>query len=251
MRERLSVTIITLNEEKNITQCLESVKWADEIVVVDSGSKDKTIEICRRYTDRVFLNPWRGMNEQKAFAMEMAFHQWILNIDADERVTDELRDHILRILEKPEHDGYRFPRKNFFLGRWMRYGGWYPDHVLRLFRKDLSYYGGINPHDKVIVRTGNVGTIKTPLLHFTYSSISQYIIRQNSYSSAAAVELFNRGKRTNPLHIFFKTVWKFIEVYFIKKGFLDGGRGLITALGSSFSQFMKYSKLWELERNKP
>lgn len=250
MREKLSVTIITLNEEKNITECLESVKWADEIVVVDSGSIDKTLKICKRYTERIFSNPWKGMIEQKAFAMEKASHQWILNIDADERVTDELRRDIMSILENPEHDGYRFPRKNFFLGKWMRYGGWYPDHVLRLFRKDRSYYGGINPHDKVIVKTGNIGVINTPLIHYTYTSITQYIMKQNTYSSAAVMELFNMGKRTNPFHIFFKTVWKFIEVYLIKRGFLDGTRGLITALGSSFSQFMKYSKLWELQRER-
>jgi glycosyltransferase involved in cell wall biosynthesis len=248
LTERLSVTIITLNEEKNIRDCLESIKWADEIIVVDSGSTDRTVDICKEYTDYVFFNPWPGMNEQKALAMQKATNQWVLNIDADERVTPELRKDILKVLEKPEFDGYRFPRKNFFLGRWMRHGGWYPDHVLRLFRKDSAYYGGINPHDRVIIKTGKVGDIDAPLLHFTYNSFAQYISRQNSYSSSAALELFKRGKRVHPVMIPLRTLWKFIETFIVKRGFLDGSHGLIAAMGASYSTFQKYVKLWELNR---
>src|SRR5574340_898961 len=129
-REQLSVTIITLNEEHNIRDCLESVQWADEIIIVDSGSTDRTLQICREYTDRIWMNPWPGMNAQKRIAMGHAAHSWILNIDADERVSGELRDQILEVLESRDCDGCRFPRKNYFLGRWMRHGGWYPDHML-------------------------------------------------------------------------------------------------------------------------
>ncbi len=142
------------------------------------------------------------MNEQKKLAMEKTSNNWILNIDADERVTPELRNIILDILENPEADGYRIPRKNFFLGKWMKYGGWFPDHVLRLFHKEHACYGGINPHDKVIIKTGNIKTLKEPLLHYTYNSFSQYITRQSTYSSQAALELYRRGKKQIPLLFF-------------------------------------------------
>jgi glycosyltransferase involved in cell wall biosynthesis len=247
-RERLSVTIITLNEEKNIRGCLESVKWADEIIVVDSGSTDRTLEICREYTDRVFINPWPGMNEQKRLASEKASNHWVLNIDADERITDELRKAIVGILKNPTFDGYRFPRKNYFLGRWMKHGGWYPDYVLRLFRKDMAYYKGTDPHDKVIIKNGKVGTIQAPLLHYTYTSLSQYFTRQNSYLTAAALERFKKKRRVSPFSIPFRTIWKFMETYLLKRGFLDGFHGLIVAMGAAFSTYQKYAKIWELSK---
>lgn len=246
-REQLSVTIITLNEELNIRDCLESVRWADEIIVVDSGSTDRTVQICREYTNRIWTNPWPGMNEQKRTAMEHAVHPWVLNIDADERVSDILRDQILRVLETQDGDGYRFPRKNYFLGRWMRHGGWYPDHVLRLFRKERGRYRGIDPHDKVVVE-GKVITLQAPLVHLTYSSLSQYIARQNAYSSASADALILKGSKISPLFILLKTLWKFIETYVVKMGFLDGFHGFVAAMGASFSAFWKYAKLWEHTR---
>jgi glycosyltransferase involved in cell wall biosynthesis len=248
-REQLSVTIITLNEERNIRDCLESVRWADETIVVDSGSTDRTIQICLEYTDRIWTNPWPGMNEQKRIAMDHATHPWILNIDADERVSDDLRDHILRVLEARDADGYRFPRKNYFLGRWMKHGGWYPDHVLRLFRKERGRYGGIDPHDKVVVE-GKVSTIPAPLVHHTYSSLSQYVSRQNAYSSASAEALVRQGGRIFLLLIPLKTLWKFIETYVVKMGFMDGFHGFVAAMGASFTAFWKYAKLWELTRKK-
>jgi len=248
-REKLSITIITLNEEHNIKDCLESVRWADEIIVVDSGSTDRTIQICREYTDCIWTNPWPGMNEQKRIAMDHASHPWVLNIDADERVPEALRDRILRILETRDSDGYRFPRKNYFLGRWMRHGGWYPDHVLRLFRKERGSYSGIDPHDKVVVK-GKVSTIPVPLVHHTYSSLSQYVARQNAYSSAAAGALALTGKKISPFLIPLKTIWKFIETYVVKMGFLDGFHGYVAAMGAAFSAFWKYVKLWELTRRK-
>ncbi|MCX7793370.1 MAG: glycosyltransferase family 2 protein [Thermodesulfovibrionales bacterium] len=248
MESGLSITIITLNEEKNIGDCLESVKWADEIIIIDSGSTDRTVEICKKYTDKVFYNPWPGMNEQKALAMEKARGSWILNIDADERVTPELKKEIIDAIKHPRYDGYRFPRKNYFINKWMRHGGWYPDHVLRLFKKECAFYGGINPHDKVIIRSGRIGTLKSPLIHYTYSSLSQYITRQNNYSSAAALELLKRNKRVSAVMIPLKTLWKFIETYILKMGFLDGTHGMIAAIGASYSTFQKYSKLWELQK---
>jgi glycosyltransferase involved in cell wall biosynthesis len=251
-REQVSVTIITYNEEENIRACMESIVWADEIVVVDSGSNDETVAICREYTDQVFFNPWEGMKEQKALAVDKASHHWIFSLDADERVTDILRNFILKELKNPQHDGYRFPRQNYFLGKWLKHGGWYPDHVLRLFRKDKGYFGGINPHDKVIIESGSVASIPAPIVHITYKSLSQYIHKQNLYSSISAQEKVKTGKtgKISPFVIILKTTEKFFEVYFIKRGFLDGFHGLIAAIGASCAAFFKYAKIWELTRNK-
>jgi glycosyltransferase involved in cell wall biosynthesis len=247
-REKVSVTIITHNEEDNIEACLRSVAWADEIVVVDSGSTDRTVEICRRFTDKIYFNTWEGMKEQKNFAVGKTTHPWILSIDADERVTEELRAFTLTELEHPAFDGYRFRRMNFFLGRWLRHGGWYPDHVLRLFRKDTSYFDGINPHDRVIVKTGNVATTSLHLEHFTYKSLAQYILKQNLYSSISAAEKFKTGKfvRMGVTRAVLKTIWKFVETYILKAGFLDGFYGFVVSAGATYATFWKYAKIREL-----
>lgn len=251
-KEKLSVTIITYNEEENIKDCLESVKWADEIVIVDAESADRTVEICREYTDKVFLNPWLGHKEQKNFAIDKASNLWIFSIDADERVSCELKTFILNELKNPVFDGYRFPRENYFLGKWLKYGGWYPDHVLRLFRRDKGSFGGINPHDKVVIGNGNVSTVSIPITHFTYNSISQYIQKQNMYSSIYAKEMLkiNHASNNAVYLMFLKACWKFIEVYFIKRGFLDGSCGVITAMGAAFTTFWKYVKIWEVVSSK-
>jgi len=245
-REKISVTVITHNEEANIRDCLESVVWADEIIVVDSGSTDKTVDIAREFTDRVYHNPWVGMKEQKQFAVEKASHPWIFSIDADERATHDIKECIIRELQNPAYDGYRFPRKNFFLGSWLQHGGWYPDHVLRFFRKDRGHFGGINPHDKVIIQSGKIATMKTPIIHHTYRSISHYLTKQQMYASISARELYLSGKRVAPYVIPLKTFGKFIETYFVKMGFLDGFHGFLVAMGATYAIFWKYVQIWEL-----
>ena len=249
-QQKLSVTVITCNEEENIRACLQSVAWADEIVVVDSGSIDSTIDICREFTDKVFVNPWEGMKEQKNHAVGRASNLWIFSIDADERVTTEMKEFILREMEHPSHDGYRFRRKNFFLGKWLKHGGWYPDHVLRLFRKDRSSFEGVNPHDKVVVRTGHVLTTPFHLEHLTYKSISQYVAKQNLYSGISASEKFRLGKvkEVGIAGIIGRTLWKFAETYLLKAGILDGYYGFVTAIGATYSTFWKYVKIKELAR---
>ena len=251
-REKVSATIITFNEASNIEECLESISWADEIVVVDSHSTDKTVEIARRYTDRVYINPWPGHKQQKNYAIEQASNDWIFSIDADERVTPELQEFILKTLEAPQAVGYRFPRLNHFIGKRMRYGGWYPDHVLRLFRKDRGHFGGINPHDKVEITDGAIETSKVPLVHFTYNSLSQYLAKQDFYSSIAAREKYRAGRKyyLMPITLAVKTIWKFFEVYILKLGFLDGIHGFIAAIGASYAMFWKYSKIWEIAKMK-
>jgi glycosyltransferase involved in cell wall biosynthesis len=249
-REKVSVTIITFNEELNIRACLESVQWADEIVVVDCGSTDKTVAICREYTDRVFYNPWPGHKEQKNFAVSQAAHLWILSLDADERATDELRAFVLAELSHPEHDGYLFPRKNYFLGRWIKYGGWYPDQVLRLFRRDRGAFGGENPHDKVIIETGHIAQTNVPLLHYTYRSISHYAEKINSYTDIMARERFRSGASGRAAIVLapIKVITKFFEVYVFKRSFLDGIPGLIIAVVSAYATFLRYAKVWEISR---
>ena len=250
-RERCSVTIITLNEEKNLRECLESVLWADEIVIVDSGSRDATLQIAQEFGCKVVHNPWPGMREQKNIASAHAAGPWILNLDADERLSPDLQQELQRHLADPKYDGYSFPRKNMFLGKWMRHGGWYPDATLRLFRKEQGKFGGINPHANVeLPATARVLKLKHPLVHFTYYTLQQYVGKQYSYADAAARELFASGKlkSVSRIRIFVKTFWKFIETYIIKRGFLDGTHGLIAALGATFGAYLKQARLWELAR---
>jgi glycosyltransferase involved in cell wall biosynthesis len=250
-RERCSVTIITLNEEKNLRACLESVRWADEVVIVDSGSKDRTLEIAQEFSCTILHNPWPGMREQKNLATASAAGPWILNLDADERMSAELQQEVQQHLAAPKFDGYSFPRKNIFLGKWMRYGGWHPDATLRLFRKEQGSFGGINPHANVILPShARVATLRHPLVHFTYYTLQQYVGKQYSYADAAARELFESGKlkSVSRLRIFIKTFWKFIETYLVKRGFLDGTHGLIAALGATFGAYLKQARVWELSR---
>jgi glycosyltransferase involved in cell wall biosynthesis len=247
-RQRCSVTIITLNEEKNLRDCLASAAWADEIIVVDSGSTDRTLEIAREFKAKTFHNAWKGMREQKNFAAEKAGSPWIFNLDADERIPPDGQREIVETLAAPQADAYEVPRQNFFLGKWMRHGGWYPDEVIRLYRKDKGSYGGINPHAGVVLNSGAVGRLRTPLVHYTYTSFGHYISKQYPYCDAAARELAGRGKYplSASLQIFTKTAWKFVEVFIIKRGFLDGTHGLIAAFGSTFAAYMKQARLWEL-----
>jgi glycosyltransferase involved in cell wall biosynthesis len=252
-RERCSVTIITLNEERNLRDCLDSVKWADEVVIVDSGSTDGTLRIAQEFQCKVIHNPWPGMREQKNLASASAAGPWILNMDADERLSPELQAEVQEQLADPKFDGYSFPRKNIFLGKWMRYGGWYPDATLRLFRKEQGKFGGINPHANVeLPASARVLTLKHPLVHFTYFTLQQYVGKQYSYADAAARELFESGRMTSVsrVRICVKTFWKFIETYFIKRGFLDGTHGLIAALGATFGAYMKQARVWEIPRSK-
>lgn len=242
--EKLSVTIITLNEESNIRDALESVKWADEIVVVDSGSTDKTVDICREYTDKVFYNPWPGHIAQKNLAIEKSTHHWILSIDADERVTPELAGEIKRVLEGPSVDAYAVPRLVFYLGRWIDHS-WYPDYKVRLFRRDKGRWGGINPHDKVVV-DGKVERLKGDLLHYSYKDIAHHVNTMNSFTTISAREYSKLGKEAGLLDLIFKPAGMFLKKYLLKQGFRDGMPGFIIAVSSAYYVFLKYAKLWEL-----
>jgi glycosyltransferase involved in cell wall biosynthesis len=244
----LTATVITYNEEQNIRECLESLGWVKEIVVVDSGSRDRTTEICRAFTDKVVINPWPGHFEQKNYAVSLASHDWVLSIDADERVPEELRQAIERELSAPRHDGYWITRRNYFLGRWLRHGGWYPDRVLRLFDRRKGRFGGVNPHDRVMIADGSIGLIDSHLIHLTYRDFSQYIRKQNWYTGISAVEQVKRGRRPGSItagELVLRPLVKFVQAYVLKGGFLDGLHGLIAAVGASYFNFVKYAKVWE------
>lgn len=249
-REKCSATILTLNEEANLRACLESLAWVDEIVIVDSGSTDATLAIAREFNARIFEQPWAGFTKQKNFASDQCSQRWVLNLDADERVTEALRERILALLTNPQHDGYSFPRKNFFLGRWMRHGGWYPDAVLRLFRRDLGRFGGIDPHPGVILPAGRVHHIPEPMLHYTYNSLGHYVSKQYGYANAAAQVMFTSGKTPGPtvLRLVVKPPWRFLENYLWKLGLLDGVHGFLAAVGSAYIAFLREARIWELKR---
>jgi glycosyltransferase involved in cell wall biosynthesis len=249
--ERLSATIITLNEEVNIAQALESLAWADEIVVVDSGSRDATLEICSRFNAKVFHRSWTGYVAQKNFALEKASHEWIFSLDADERVSPELAReiHILREAGL-RNSGYRIPRVAFFMGRWIRHGDWYPDRQLRLFDRRRGRWQGGRVHESVRVE-GETGLLRGEIHHYTYRSLSDYLRRLDAYSALAAADYHQRGRSSNAFKLLADPFATFVKGYFLKRGFLDGIQGLMVAIMGATSVYFKYAKLYELAKTKP
>jgi glycosyltransferase involved in cell wall biosynthesis len=238
----LSVTVITLNEERNLRDCLESVRFADEIIVVDSGSRDLTLSIAKEFKARVFQEPWKGFAGQKNSAQDKARGPWILNIDADERVTEGLRLEIQKVLQEDSQAGFRMPRKNFFCGQWIRHGGWYPNCQLRLYRKEAGKFAPREVHEQVEVK-GPVGILTSPLEHYTYHSISDYIKRMDRYSELSARQYLKEGRRVSWPEILLRSWFTFIQMWVLKRGFLDGANGLILAALYSQYTFIKYAKL--------
>ncbi len=244
--EKVSVAVITKDEERNIGLCLESVRWADEIIVVDAGSKDKTREICEQYGAKVFLEEWQGFGRQKNIAVEKTKNEWILNIDADERVTPELAAEIAEVLdEKPVVNGFYIPRKNFFGSRWIRHGGWYPDYNLRLFRKSKGRFQERKVHEKVILE-GQAGYLKNPLEHRTYNNLKEFLQRQDFYSDLAAQEMLQEGRKSYFYDFLFRPCWTFLQMYILRAGFLDGYYGFLLARLYAYYTLAKYGKLKEL-----
>jgi glycosyltransferase involved in cell wall biosynthesis len=243
---KISAVIITRNEEKNIKRCLSSIDWVDEIVVVDSGSTDDTKKIASEFTQRVFDIKWEGFGKAKNFAKDKASYQWILSVDADEIITQDLKEEIQRIAKSEDSfDGYYVPRKSNFLGKWIKHGGWYPDYVLRLFKKDKAKFSQSMVHEKVEVN-GGIGYLRNPLWHYTDPNFDHYLEKLNRYTSLAAEELFRKGKRAKLFDVVFRPLAVFFKMYFVKKGFWDGFSGFILAVSSAFHVFSKYVKLWHL-----
>ena len=247
MKNRLSVTIITKNEEENIKRCLESVKWVDEIVVVDSGSSDKTVEICKDFGCKVIETDWKGFGKTKKFAVDSAKNDWIFSVDADEEVTYELKDRIKSILKSPKYSGYRIKRSSFYLGRNIKQC-WNKDYPLRIFNRKYGNFNKKIAHESVELK-GKIGTINERLLHYTYPNISSHIQKMDKYTELGAKQKSKEGKRITISGSIIRGGLKFIKMYFINRGFLDGKEGFILSLNSAFGVYLKYLKLWEIRKN--
>ena len=243
--KRLSVTVIAWNEEARLRDCLESVSWADELIVVDAESTDKTAQLAREFTDKVWVRPWPGFPVQKNFALEQATGDWILSLDADERVSPELRERVRRILmvDGPA-DGYSVPRKNLFWGAWVRHGGLYPDYQLRLFRHGAGRFVESAVHESVAVQ-GHVEALAEPLLHHSYRGLEDFVARSNRYSTLAAVELTREGHRPRWTDLTLRPFARFFSMYVMKMGFLDGWRGFVLAVLYANYVFLRMAKAWE------
>lgn len=247
----VSVAIITLNEAAHLAECLESVKWAEEVVVCDSGSRDRTLEIAAGYGARTFQDAWRGFAAHKNLAVERCRYPWVLVLDADERVTPALREEIEGVLADPAaRDGYLIPRRNYFLGRWIRGCGWYPDESVRLFRKERGRFAPRAVHEAVVVE-GEVGRLRAPLQHYTYDSISAYLTRMDRYSTLAAQELRAANRPARIADLLGRPVWTFLRMLVLQGGWREGWRGLVLSGLSACYVFSKYAKLWELESGEP
>ncbi len=245
---KISALIVCFNEEENIRNCLESLKWCDEIVVVDSMSTDRTVEICREYTDRVIQRPWAGYRDQKAFAHSQATQEWAILVDADERVTDELRDEILHALIHFEDrcDAFAVPRLVHYLGIWWWRGDWYPDYDIRVFRRDRATWGGQDPHERILV-PGKVRRLKHALHHYSYRDIGDHLNRVNRFTTTSAEEIKGQGQRWRWMDNLFRPPFRFFRAFVLKRAFLDGLPGFFVAVTGAIYVFLKYAKLKEME----
>lgn len=239
----LSVIIITKNEGLNIRACLESVAWADEIVVVDSGSDDDTVSIAREFTPHVYVRDWPGFGAQKNRALDYATKEWVLSVDADERVTPGLREEIRAVLATNQAEGYKIPRHSSFCGRFINHSGWRPDYVLRLFRRDKGRFSDALVHESVQF-DGRIAKLKQSLLHYSYRDFEDVLAKLNSYSSAAAKMAARKGKRGSLSQAIVHGVWAFIRTYFLRAGFLDGREGFMLAVMNAENSYYRYIKLW-------
>ena len=243
---RLSVTIITWNEEGRLRPCLESVAWSDEIVVVDAESTDKTVQVAREFTDRIWVRPWPGFAVQKNFALEQAAGEWVLSLDADEQVTPELKQEIQDVIARSgPQNGYAIPRKNFFWGRWVRHGKLYPDYQRRLFRRGTGRFAERAVHESVEIQ-GSVGRLTHPLLHHSYRSLEEFIQRSNRYSTLAAQEWVRSGRRVSQADFVLRPLGRFCSMYLLHRGFLDGWRGMLLAGLYAHYVFLRTVKAWEM-----
>ena len=247
---KISACIIVFNEEQNIRGVCETVDWADEIVIVDSDSTDNTVAIAREYTDKIFNREFLGYKDKHEYADSLATGDWLFWIDADERLTPELRAEIEALRSKPEDElpsGFRIARSTQYLGKWIKHSGWYPDYQMRLYRKEGSYWDGVAPHQTARV-DGRIETLKDELLHYTKQDLSEHHRVTERYATLAAEHMFEKGKTVGGGKIFGSTVAAFIRSYIVKQGFRDGVHGLIIGLFTAYGVFLKYAKLWELNR---
>jgi len=245
---RLSVIIITLNEADNIAACLDSVAFADEWIVVDSGSTDSTCEIARDKGARVVqTDDWPGFGPQKNRALDLATGEWVLSLDADERVTESLADEIRAIMQAPQAEGYYIARLSNFCGRWIRHSGWWPDYVLRLFRRGTARFSDAIVHESV-TPPADTARLQGHFLHYPYRDLESLIAKVNRYSTDGAAMMHAKGRHTGVAGIITHSVWTFVRIYILRRGFLDGPEGFILAAVGAAGSFFRYSKLFFLQR---
>jgi glycosyltransferase involved in cell wall biosynthesis len=249
--EKISVVIICLNEEKNIGRCIDSVKdIADEIIILDSHSTDQTVNIAEKKGAVVVREDFKGYIQQKNKAIELASHNYILSLDADEALDPVLTASISKVKQKFTSHAYRMNRFSNYCGKFIKHGSWYPDAKVRLFDKRVARWGGTNPHDKIVLAEDTaVKHLKGNILHYSYHSISEHVSQNNKFSSVAAESLFANGKRTNLFKVFVNPFWAFLQSYLIRAGFLDGLYGLVIAVMIANLTFLKHIKLYLLQQS--
>jgi glycosyltransferase involved in cell wall biosynthesis len=245
---RVTVTIITRNEAAHIGAAIDSAAWADEVVVVDSGSSDDTVALARAKGVRVEFRPWSGWVDQKNFATSLSANDWILSLDADERITPALAQEIRGTLrETPPHVAYKVPRVTFHLGRWIRTTDFYPDYQTRLYDRRSARWSGQYVHES-IAAIGSIGKLTQELEHYSYADLSDHLERINTYSTLAARQMYERGRRASALDLLVQGPAAFLRNYILRRGVFDGAVGLLLSTVNAYSVFLKFAKLWELER---
>lgn len=247
----ISAVVITRNEANNIERCLQSLQFCDEIIVVDSHSNDATRDLATRYTNQVFTRDWAGYADQKNYAVGLAQHEWVLSIDADEQVTEELQQEILQEIQcssdRSDCVAYTVPRQTIHSGRWIRYGGWYPNRLVRFFKKTAGHWVGSEIHERW-QPSGAVKDLRCHLKHYSFENFADQVARNNTYSSLGAELLRRNGVKASLFKLVTKPTWKFVETYFLKLGLLDGMPGFVIAISAAYSVFMKWAKLWEIDK---
>lgn len=244
----VSVVIITKNEADNIRVALESVQWADDIVVVDCGSTDNTLQIARQFTDRVVTQDWLGYGAQKNYATSLAVHDWVISLDADERLSKSLADEIRALLKsEPSMSGYRIPRVTRYLGRWIRTTDWYPDLQLRLYDRRAARWSDRLVHESILVE-GPVGRLNSELEHYAYRDIAHHLETIDRYTTLAAAQMHRAGRRAHWIGLLCSPPLTFLRNYIARGGVRDGTVGLIVSILNSYYVFLKFAKLWEAER---
>lgn len=244
---KISAVVITYNEEANIEAALRSLEGiVSEIIVVDSHSTDLTVKIARRFTPKVFLRKWTNYSDQKNYADGLAEHPWILSLDADERLSPELGEEIRAMAtDEPACAGFSMPRRVFYLGRWIKHSGWYPDRKVRLFRRDRARWEGAYVHEDLAVN-GEIRRLRGDILHFTYRNIADHLARINAFSDLGAQKLYAQRKKCRLGHLLLVPPGRFVKSYFLRRGCLDGFAGLVIAVLNSYSIFVRYAKLREI-----
>jgi len=244
----LSVIIITKNESQQIARCLESVLWADEIIILDSGSSDNTVAICQQYTSYVYQTDWLGFGVQKQRALDKAQGDWVLSIDADEYVSTALKLEIQQSIQQTIIQGFEIPRLSSYCGKNMKHGGWWPDYVLRLFQRHTGHFTSDLVHEKILL-SGKIGQLTQPLLHETYINLDEVLGKVNSYSSLGAKELYKKEKTSSLHKAILKGIWTFFRTYIIQASFLEGTQGFMLAISNAETTYYKYLKLLEIQNN--